>query len=390
MKIIRFTKVRYLSFTIALLLIGAGITYGILVGPRWGIDFKQGLNMVLSVKDYDSETGSFRPAQSKSDRLLIEEVRSWFDSLDTKPRVQLQNDEFARYTLRLIFSDELIKSLENEDSIDARFDFATIERDKLVKTIEAQQVKVVEASVFDQGLVNDYSGRLVVIESSQSSSPSWTANSWRQLIMLLLIVLLLITIYIWVRFTLSYAVAATITLVGDILVMIGFIAVLPFEVSKTTIAALLTIVGYSLNDTIVIFDRIRENRTGMSESPLPVVINTSITQSLTRTIITSLTTLLAVGALFIFTEGDVKAFAANMAIGVIYGTFSSNFIAPSLFLEFSRIKAFLAKKKHDKKFGTTQTKSTNENTTTEGATLNDKGEVEVELIQRKQRRKKKK
>lgn len=390
MKVIKFTKVRYFSFLIALALIVAGITYGVLVGPRWGIDFKQGLNMVLSVKDYDEATSSFVPvANEDGDRLFIEEIREWFKDLEDKPRVQLQNQEFARYTLRLIFSDELIKSLETEDSIEARFDFATIEKDKLVAAMEQNQVKVVEASVFDQGLVNDYTGRLVVIESSQSSSPSWTANSWHQLIVLLLIVLLLITIYIWVRFTLAYAVAATITLVGDILVMIGFICVLPFEVSKTTIAALLTIVGYSLNDTIVIFDRIRENRASMSESPLPVVINTSITQSLSRTIITSLTTLLAVGALFIFTEGDVKAFAANMAIGVIYGTFSSNFIAPALFLEFSKIKAAIAKRRHDKKFGTTQTKASDANAL-EGATVNDRGEVEVELIQRKQRRKKKK
>jgi preprotein translocase subunit SecF len=117
--------------------------------------------------------------------------------------------------------------------------------------------------------------------------------------------------------------------------MVLFIGTFQIEVSSATIAAVLTIMGYSLNDTIVIFDRIRENEKLLSESSFVQVINVSITQSLSRTIITSITTLLAVTAIYIFTTGQIQAFALNMIVGVLVGTYSSIFIASPTLLGLS-------------------------------------------------------
>jgi preprotein translocase subunit SecF len=98
----------------------------------------------------------------------------------------------------------------------------------------------------------------------------------------------------------------------------------------------MTIIGYSLNDTIVIFDRVRENQELMRDSDLAVILNTSITQSMSRTLLTSLTTLLAVATIFIFGTGDIRNFALNLMVGVVVGTYSTIFIASPIVLSWTR------------------------------------------------------
>jgi preprotein translocase subunit SecF len=148
-----------------------------------------------------------------------------------------------------------------------------------------------------------------------------------QAVWLVVVAFTLIFIYILFRFRIAFAVGAILALVHDIAIMLGVLGTLQFEISTATIAAVLTIVGYSLNDTIVIFDRIRENETLMRDSDFELVINTSITQSLSRTVITSLTTLLAVFAIYIFSTSSIKTFALSLMIGVVVGTYSSMFVA---------------------------------------------------------------
>jgi len=139
--------------------------------------------------------------------------------------------------------------------------------------------------------------------------------------------LLLILIYISIRFEFKYAVGAIAALTHDILITLGIFSLLDFEVSLAVIAAFLTIVGYSLNDTIVIFDRIRENVKGLKNATLSSVINESINQSMSRTIITSLTTLFVVLVLFVVGGEVIHTFAFAMIVGVIIGTYSSIFVA---------------------------------------------------------------
>lgn len=166
--------------------------------------------------------------------------------------------------------------------------------------------------------------------------PRFSASLARNASVLILLSMLLILAYIWFRFRFAYAISAIAALVHDIAVMIGVIGAVQIEVSTATIAAVLTVIGYSLNDTIVIFDRVRENEGILREESLERVLNVSITQSLSRTIITSLTTLLAVASIFVFTTGQIRDFALNLMIGVVVGTYSSIFIAAPTFFAIVR------------------------------------------------------
>jgi preprotein translocase subunit SecF len=162
--------------------------------------------------------------------------------------------------------------------------------------------------------------------------PRFSQDLASQAVWLTTLALVLILAYIWFRFRLGYAASAIVTLIHDVAVMLGFIGAFQIEVSTATIAAVLTIIGYSLNDTIVIFDRIRENETILRESPFETIVNTSITQSLSRTLITSLTTLLAVLAIFLFATGQIRDFALNLMVGIVVGTYSSVFVASPMLL----------------------------------------------------------
>jgi len=142
-----------------------------------------------------------------------------------------------------------------------------------------------------------------------------------------------ICIYISFRFEFRFAITAIIALIHDVLVAVGMLAITGREISLPVIAALLTIVGYSINDTIVLFDRIREDRKFMRKASQEEIINTSINQTLSRTTLTSLTTLLVVLALFLFGGKVINDFSFVLLIGVIVGTYSSIFIASPLLID---------------------------------------------------------
>jgi preprotein translocase subunit SecF len=137
-------------------------------------------------------------------------------------------------------------------------------------------------------------------------------------------------IYIGFRFRFAFGVAAIITLAHDIMITLGVLSFTQREMNLPVIAAILTIVGYSLNDTIVIFDRVRDNVKKMRKDNFGDILDTSINQTLSRTVITSGTTLLTVLALFLFGGPVINDFAFTMIIGVIVGTYSSIFISCTL------------------------------------------------------------
>ncbi|MDD5581943.1 MAG: protein translocase subunit SecF [Candidatus Marinimicrobia bacterium] len=148
----------------------------------------------------------------------------------------------------------------------------------------------------------------------------------------ILVALFFILIYISIRFEFKFALSAVIALFHDVLITLGFFSIFQWEISMPVLAAFLTIVGYSLNDTIVIFDRIRENKLSHKNKTFPDIINLSINESLSRTIITSFTTLLVVLALVLFGGEVLFGFSIAMVIGVIVGTYSSNFIASPILI----------------------------------------------------------
>ncbi|HPY44857.1 MAG TPA: protein translocase subunit SecF [Sphaerochaeta sp.] len=169
-----------------------------------------------------------------------------------------------------------------------------------------------------------------VILQSDYIGPKFSATLISSSILAISVALALILVYVWIRFRFAFAVSAIVALVHDVLMMLTFISLLRLEFSSTTIAALLTIIGYSLNNAIVIFDRIRENTGLNANMGLRANIDRSVRQSLSRTLMSSLTTLLAILPLAIFASGDIQLFAIKMSIGLVSGVYSSNLLAPSL------------------------------------------------------------
>lgn len=153
----------------------------------------------------------------------------------------------------------------------------------------------------------------------------------------LLIATILIVVYITFRFEFSFAIAAIIALLHDILITVGVFSLFQLEVNISFVAAVLTILGYSINDTIVISDRIRENRIIIRKTPLEEIVNRSINQSLLRSINTSLTSIFALLALLIFGGETTKVFALALTIGFVSGTYSSIFIASPIWLELKKL-----------------------------------------------------
>ena len=133
--------------------------------------------------------------------------------------------------------------------------------------------------------------------------------------------------YIWIRFEWQFSLGAIVAIMHDVIITIGIFSFLAFEVNLSIVAAVLTIVGYSMNDTVVIFDRIRENLRKYSSIPITEISNISINETLSRTLITSITTLLALISIFIFGGEILKGFSFAMIMGVIIGTYSSIFVA---------------------------------------------------------------
>ena len=154
-------------------------------------------------------------------------------------------------------------------------------------------------------------------------------------IMAVLFAMAAMLVYIWFRFEWQFGVGAVIALTHDVLLTIGIFALLGLEFNLSTVAAILTIAGYSINDTVVVFDRVRENLRKYKQMPLDELLNQSINSTLSRTLLTSLTTLIALIALFFFGGEVIRGFSFAMIWGVVVGTYSSIFIAVPLLVYMS-------------------------------------------------------
>ncbi|MDO8295789.1 MAG: protein translocase subunit SecF [Caulobacter sp.] len=148
----------------------------------------------------------------------------------------------------------------------------------------------------------------------------------------LLVAIALMLVYIWFRFELQFGLGAVVALFHDVLLTFGLIAFTKMEFSLTTIAAILTIIGYSMNDTVVVFDRLRENLRKYKRMPLREVIDLSINETLSRTIITGLTAVLALGGLALFGGEALFGFSVIMMFGIVLGTYSSIYVAAPVIL----------------------------------------------------------
>lgn len=143
---------------------------------------------------------------------------------------------------------------------------------------------------------------------------------------------LAIMAYIWLRFEWQFAVGGVLALLHDVFITIGVFALFQFKFDLTIIAALLTILGYSINDTVVVFDRLRENMVKYKTMPLRDLMNLSVNETLSRTLMTSITTLIAVGSMLVFGGDVIRGFSFAIFMGIVLGTYSSVFVAKNIVL----------------------------------------------------------
>jgi len=141
-----------------------------------------------------------------------------------------------------------------------------------------------------------------------------------------------ILVYIWLRFEWQFALGGVLALLHDVFITIGIFAVFQLKFDLTIIAALLTILGYSINDTVVVFDRLRENLVKYKTMPLRDVMNLSVNETLSRTLMTSITTLIAVGSMMVFGGDVIRGFSFAIFMGVLLGTYSSVYVAKNIVL----------------------------------------------------------
>ena len=287
----------YLGLACALVLLSIGLL--VFKGFNLGIDFESGLSVSVRIDD----TGA-----------TIEEVRSAVSPIEGVRVQNVGSSDDGRYQIR-------VKLGEGTD------------QRKMENTINS--------------LLASRFGSFTVLESSFIGA-KFSSSLITGSVKAVAIALGLILVYVWVRFRVAYAISSIIALMHDVLLMLGFISLTGFEISSTTIAAILTIIGYSLNNTIVIFDRVRESINSDHSQELAAVMDYGVNSSLSRTTFSSVTTLLAVIPLAVLANGDVRSFAICMIFGVVVGTYSSNFLATNILYSLGKIEAFDILKEEEK------------------------------------------
>jgi preprotein translocase subunit SecF len=172
----------------------------------------------------------------------------------------------------------------------------------------------------------------LTVRRTEVVGPAVSAELKRTSIWAVIVSLMAIFAYVWFRFEWQFAVAAIIALVHDVFITVGMFSALWMEFDLTVVAALLTLAGYSINDTVVVFDRIRENLRKYKKMPLINLMNLAINETLSRTVLTSVVTFLSVLALYLFGTEVIHGFSFAMCFGIIIGTYSSIFVAASLLI----------------------------------------------------------
>ena len=284
-----FFKLSKITFGASIIGMIVALVLFFLLGLNFGIDFRGGTT-IRTDASIPIEVSTYRSALSKLDLgdVSITEV---FDP--TKPD---QNVAQIR-----------IEQQENEGS-------ATV---KTVKAVQAALLTIDSKMTFP---------------SIESVGPKVSGELIRTAVIAVIAAIFAVLFYIWLRFEWQFSVGAVAALIHDIVLTIGIFSLLQIKFDLAIIAALLTIVGYSLNDTVVVFDRVRENLRKYKKMELQKVLNLSINETLSRTVMTSVTTLLALTSLFVLGGDVIRGFVFAMIWGVIVGTYSSVFIASNILL----------------------------------------------------------
>ncbi len=231
-------------------------------------------------------------------------------SNDTKINVSSLRDNLNQIDL----GDVSVKKFGNETDFLIKF-----ENNNNKNVIEEIKINL------DKSFGNNFNFRRV-----ENVGPKVSSELLRSGIIAISVALVLMLIYIWIRFEWQFSLGAIAALFHDVIVTLGLFSLLSMEINLSIIAAVLTIVGYSMNDTVVIYDRVRENLRKYSDIKIYELTNISINETLSRTIITSVTTLLALLSIFFFGGEILKGFSLAMIFGVLFGTYSSIYISNTI------------------------------------------------------------
>jgi preprotein translocase subunit SecF len=282
---INFMRVRAISLTIAFLLMAVGIFYMVAKNFNYALDFTGGTSTEIQFeKDVD-----------------VEQVRQ-----------RLESKGFPGAEVRTF-------GKGNEIVI----------RMRLAKTDKAQSKQQTGADILKAAQTIDNAGK--VISSDFVGPQIGNELAWNGLKAAMFVVLGFLG-YVWVRFEWRFAVAAIITTLHDVVLVAGWFSISGHELDLAVLAGILSVMGYSINDTIVVFDRVRENFRNLAKLSPAEVLNRSVNQTLSRTIITSFVAFLTVLALYIYGGNSLKGMAESQIIGIIFGTLSSIFVACPLLL----------------------------------------------------------
>ena len=330
---IDFVKIRRYAYTFSLSLILIGIVSLIYHGgPRYGIDFAGGTIV-----------------QAKFDqKVQIDQIKSGLNAIGIKGAAvqrfgEAANDEYLIRTAESLttsagFSERVASALEKSTGKKVEIRRVEMVGPKVGATLRQ---KALEAIFFALLLITIYiSGRfemkwgIAAFMSGLLIALMYLLSIFSVPLSIMIIVALVLSLLLFWQFRLRFAMGAIVALIHDVTITVGIFSLLNKEFSLQTVAAVLTIIGYSLNDTIIVFDRIRENANRYSRRPLAVNINRSINETLSRTILTSGTVVIVLLALF-FLGGDIiHDFSFAMLIGVFIGTYSSIYVASPILMSF--------------------------------------------------------
>ena len=260
--------------------------------------------------------------------------------------------DFKGGTLIELRTDKTIKASSIRDSLN-QIDLGDINVKRFGKDGDFL-IKVEQKNTSDNNLISNLKKNLsdnlvneVDFRRVESVGPKVSSELLESSIIAISLALAAMLFYIWVRFEWQFSIGAIIALFHDVIITLGIFSVLSLEINLSIIAAVLTIVGYSMNDTVVIYDRIRENIFKFTKISISDITNLSINETLSRTIITSVTTLLALFSIYILGGEILRGFSFAMILGVIIGTYSSIFVASPI-LKFFKVSYKTLEKDEDK------------------------------------------
>lgn len=297
---IPFIKARFAAFGFSILMIVASIAAFFAMGLNFGIDFTGGVTLEVRT-------------ETEIDAARIDEMRGVLGNLGLGA-IELQG------------LSELTEGSECYGNHCALIRVQPQGGEGLEAEVAQQEANLAVQEALT-GLYPDIEYRSVQVLGPKVSGELVEAG-----IMSIVIALVLMLVYIWFRFEWQYSVGAVLALVHDVIITIGMFSVTQLEFNLSTIAAILTIVGYSMNDTVVVYDRIREKIRKFKKKNLDEVLNLAINMTLSRTILTSFTTLVALFSLWLLGGAALQGFAFAMIFGIVVGTYSSIFVAAPLLL----------------------------------------------------------